>query len=181
MKTNIFWRKRQCKWDLIIDIAVIVIPRLQQLSCVQKPSKDLKQRVFLRTNHIYDAVGTMPDKQITYSLQVKDFQTAWPLPKVITVWRKMNLSRVAVGAQLAEQSLQTPEVQSSNPVTGQNLYWTFDHCQLYWKDENKEKEAGKIADFLHFDTNCISLLPSQKYLHTRWPYYLTTYLGSPIL
>ena len=60
-------------------MSLIVIPRLQQLSCVQKPSKDLKQRVFLRTNHIYDAVGTMPDEQITYSLQVKDFQTAWPL------------------------------------------------------------------------------------------------------
>ena len=27
-------------------------------------------------------------------------------------------------------------------TTGKNLYWTF-FCQLYWNDENKEKEAGK--------------------------------------
>ena len=33
-----------------------------------------------------------------------------------------------------------PEVRSSNPVFGKNF--TF-YCQLYWKDENKEKEAGK--------------------------------------
>ena len=47
-----------------------------------------------------------------------------------------------VVAQLVEWSLPIPEVRGSNPVIGKNLYWTF-YCQLYWKDENKEKEAGK--------------------------------------
>ena len=45
-------------------------------------------------------------------------------------------------AQLVERSLPIPEVRGSNPVIGKSLNWTF-YCQLYWKDENKEKEAGK--------------------------------------
>ena len=46
-----------------------------------------------------------------------------------------------VVAQLVEQSFLIPEVRGSNPVIGKNLFWTF-YCQLYRKDENKEKEAG---------------------------------------
>ena len=38
--------------------------------------------------------------------------------------------------------LATPEVRGSNPVIGKLLYGTFVDCQLYWKDENKEKKAG---------------------------------------
>ena len=41
-------------------------------------------------------------------------------------------------AQIVERSLPPPEVRGSNPVIG-NL---FVYCQLYSKDENKEKEAG---------------------------------------
>ena len=37
-------------------------------------------------------------------------------------------------AQSVEQSLPIPEVRGLNPIIGKNLYW---------KDENKEKEAGK--------------------------------------
>ena len=33
----------------------------------------------------------------------------------------------------------------SNPVIGKLSYRTFVKCQLYWKDENKEKEAGNGA------------------------------------
>ena len=44
-------------------------------------------------------------------------------------------------AQLIEQSLLIPEVRSSNPVMV-NLLNKPIYCQLYWKDENKEKEAG---------------------------------------
>ena len=44
-------------------------------------------------------------------------------------------------AQLVERLLLTPEVRGSNPVIGKLLYGTFVYCQLYWKDENKEKEA----------------------------------------
>ena len=43
-------------------------------------------------------------------------------------------------APLVERSLPTPEVHSSNPVIGKIKLIS---CrQLYWKDENKEKEAG---------------------------------------
>ena len=41
---------------------------------------------------------------------------------------------------LAERSLPTPEIHSSNPVIGEFLENI--HSKLYWKDENKEKEAG---------------------------------------
>ena len=46
-------------------------------------------------------------------------------------------------AQLVERSLPIPEVWSSNPVIGKNLF-ILNICLLstvYWKDENKEKEA----------------------------------------
>ena len=49
-------------------------------------------------------------------------------------------------AQLVEQSLPTPEVRSSNPVIGK-IYWTFVYCQLYWKDENKEKRGREWPIF----------------------------------
>ena len=56
-----------------------------------------------------------------------------------------NLSHITkqavVVAQLVEWPLPIPEVYGSNPVIGK-IYWTFVFCQLYWKDENKEKEAG---------------------------------------
>ena len=49
-----------------------------------------------------------------------------------------------VVAQLVEQSLPIPEVRGSNPVIGKNLFIS-NICILstvYWKDDNKEKEAG---------------------------------------
>ena len=52
-----------------------------------------------------------------------------------------------VVAQLVERSLPIPEVRGSNPVIGK-IYWIFVYCQLYWKDENKEKEAGNGPFFL---------------------------------
>ena len=42
-------------------------------------------------------------------------------------------------AQLVEWSIPAPEVHSSNPVIGKLLYRTFVYGQLFWKDENKEK------------------------------------------
>ena len=50
-------------------------------------------------------------------------------------------------AQIVERSLPPPEVRGSNPVIG-NL---FVYCQLYSKDENKEKEAGN-GPFLKINT-----------------------------
>ena len=47
-------------------------------------------------------------------------------------------------AQLVERSLLMPEVHSSNPVIGKNLF-ILNICLLstvYLKDENKEKEPG---------------------------------------
>ena len=46
-----------------------------------------------------------------------------------------------VVAQLVEQLLLTPEVRGLNPVIGEILM-NIVYCQLYRKDENKEKEAG---------------------------------------
>ena len=65
-------------------------------------------------------------------------------------------------AQLIERSLPTPEVCSLNPVISKLLYGTFVYCQLYGKDENKEKEAG-MAVFLKKPktkrkTKCIRIL-----------------------
>ena len=51
----------------------------------------------------------------------------------ITIW-------AVVVAQLVEWSLLIPKVRGSNPVIGK-IYWTFVYCQLYWKDENKEKRG----------------------------------------
>ena len=45
--------------------------------------------------------------------------------------------------QLVERSLPIPEVHGSNTVIGKNLF-ILNICLLstvYWKDENKEKEA----------------------------------------
>ena len=49
-------------------------------------------------------------------------------------------------AQLVERSLPNPEVRGSNPVIGK-IYWTFIYCQLYWKDENKEKRGREWPIF----------------------------------
>ena len=49
-----------------------------------------------------------------------------------------------VVAQLVERSLPIPEARGSNPVIGKNVL-ILNICLLstvYWKDENKEKEAG---------------------------------------
>ena len=45
-----------------------------------------------------------------------------------------------VVAQLVERSLTIPEVRGSNPVIGKKIILNI-YCQLYWTDENKEKEA----------------------------------------
>ena len=50
-----------------------------------------------------------------------------------------------VATQLVEQLLASPEVQGSNSVIGKKLCNVY--YQLFWKDENKEKEAG-IGPFL---------------------------------
>ena len=59
---------------------------------------------------------------------------------------KNYLWAVVVG-QLVEWSLPTNEVSSSPPVIGKLFCRTFVYCQLYWKDENKEKEAGNSPFF----------------------------------
>ena len=45
-------------------------------------------------------------------------------------------------AQLAQRVLPTPEVRGSNPDIGEfYVEYLFTYCQLYFKDENNEKEA----------------------------------------
>ena len=78
-------------------------------------------------------------------------------------------------AQLVEWSLPIPEVRGSNPVIGNNLYWTFT-VNCFEKTKIKKKEAGngpffkketgnreKEASFfgmqssrLHLNTLCVS-------------------------
>ena len=48
-----------------------------------------------------------------------------------------------VVAQLLERTLLTPEVRSSNPVIGK----IYMYCQLFWKDENKEKRGRDMPIF----------------------------------
>ena len=50
-----------------------------------------------------------------------------------------------VVAQLVEWSLPIPEVRGSNPVIRKIYLFLLNICLLstvYWKDENKEKDAG---------------------------------------
>ena len=60
-----------------------------------------------------------------------------------------------VVTQLVERSLPIPEVCSSNPVIGKNLYWTF-YCQLYWKYK-KEAGNGPFLKLFHFNIGSIHL------------------------
>ena len=49
-----------------------------------------------------------------------------------------------VGAHLVERSLLIPEVGGLHPVIGKKIIFILNTCLLstvYWKDENKEKEA----------------------------------------
>ena len=48
-----------------------------------------------------------------------------------------------VVAQLAKRLLPTSEFRGSNPIISKVLL-NIVNCQLYWKDETKEKEAGKM-------------------------------------
>ena len=58
----------------------------------------------------------------------------------------MDQTYLVVVAHLVDRSLPIPEVRGSNLVIGKKLYWTF-YYQLYWKDENKEKEARNVPLF----------------------------------
>ena len=68
--------------------------------------------------------------------------------KVFRLWLgKCNkiIIRAVVVAQLVEWSLPIPEVRGLNPVIGKKIIYILNICLLstvYWKDENKEKEAG---------------------------------------
>ena len=57
------------------------------------------------------------------------------------------IGRAVVVAQLVEQLLQIPEVCSSNPDIGKNLYWTFTVLNSIEKTKIKKKRPG-MAHFL---------------------------------
>ena len=52
------------------------------------------------------------------------------------------MTRAVVVAQLAEQSLMTPEIRSLNPDIGNENFQMYICQLLFRKDKNKEKEAG---------------------------------------
>ena len=59
----------------------------------------------------------------------------------------------------------------------QNLNWTLVYCQLYWKDENKEKEAGngpfkKTIELLHFWANVFGKTSPSPF----WMYFYEVFL-----
>ena len=70
--------------------------------------------------------------QITASIKLFMKHYSWPWAVVV--------------AQLLKRSLPIPEVHGSNPAIGK-IYWTFVYCQLYWKDENKEKRGREWPIF----------------------------------
>ena len=57
------------------------------------------------------------------------------------------IGRAVVVAQLVEQLLPIPEVCSSNPDIGKNLYWTFTVLNSIEKTKIKKKRPG-MAHFL---------------------------------
>ena len=57
-----------------------------------------------------------------------------------------------VVAQLVERSLPISEVRGSNPVISKKLLNIY--CQLYWKDKNKENEAGNGPFFKKMCCKC---------------------------
>ena len=68
---------------------------------------------------------------------------SFTMTSVSKVMVKEWKTRAMVVAQLVEQSLPIPEVCGSNPVISKKLF-ILNICLLstvYWKDENKQKEA----------------------------------------
>ena len=66
------------------------------------------------------------------------------------VQTKTEWSWAVVVAQLVERSLPIPEVRGLNPVIRKIYLFQLNICLLstvYWKDENKEKEAGDGSFF----------------------------------
>ena len=64
--------------------------------------------------------------------------------KTILKQRVVNRFKMLFQSKLVERWLPRPEVRGSNPVIGKNVF-ILNICLLstvYWKDENKEKEAG---------------------------------------
>ena len=72
-------------------------------------------------------------------------------------------------------SAPTPEVHGSNPVISKLLYGTFVYCQLYWKDENKQKEAGNGPFlFLKNDHSFQARIMNGGWLASTRPHQSTT-------
>ena len=67
------------------------------------------------------------------------------------IGQKLLAKREVVVAQLVERLLPIPEVWSSNPVIGKNLFISNIYLlsTVYWKGENKEKEAVKKEENKH--------------------------------
>ena len=69
-----------------------------------------------------------------------------------------------VVAQLVDRSLPIQEVRGSNPVISKKLF-ILNICLLstvYWKDENKEKEAGNSQKMLKICFRIVTILNGTK-------------------
>ena len=77
-------------------------------------------------------------------------------------------------AQLVERSLPTPE-----PDIGKLLYGTFVYYHLFWKDKNKEKEAGNgpylkktCRSTTNIQSNLINLVPVKWFAGQVWLHFI---------
>ena len=67
--------------------------------------------------------------------------------------KKLGSSCGSIGKAVASDS-SGQQFESSN---WQNLYWPFVYCQLYWKDENKEKIGQSYEHFtsVNYDSRVV--------------------------
>ena len=89
-----------------------------------------------------------------------------------------------VVAQFVERSLPTPEIRGLNPVIGKFYLLSTVFKKLYWKNENKEKEAGKGPFLKNTENICAGLgvrgqlpsLPPWQIRNTKYLFETFCYL-----
>ena len=83
-----------------------------------------------------------------------DSNDTWSIHEVILgrIIMKTNEAWAVVLAPLVERSLPTPEIRGSISVIGKKIIMNV-FCQLFWKDQNKEKRAGNGNETVIFFSN----------------------------
>ena len=63
----------------------------------------------------------------------------------------LSIEGAVVVPHVTERLLPIQEVWGLNPVIGTKLYWTFIYCDLYWKEDNKDKRGRECWYLNSFD------------------------------